>query len=66
MPTVVHFESAKITLQDEFEKVNSQLHGSDSGLFTLENGSRVTIYKGNVLYIEEPTGESGEPMVARA
>jgi hypothetical protein len=63
MPTVVHFESAKITLQDEFEKVNTQLHGSDSGMFVLENGSRVTIYKRNVLYIEEPSGEQVEPGV---
>jgi hypothetical protein len=64
MPTVVHFEGAKVTLQDEFEKVNSQLHGSDSGMFTLENGSRVTIYKANIHYIEEPSGESVEPMVS--
>jgi hypothetical protein len=63
MPTVVHFEGAKVTLQDEFEKVNSQLHGSEGGLFVLENGSRVTIYKANIHYIEEPSGEQG-PMVS--
>jgi hypothetical protein len=58
MPTVVHFNRAEesIRLDEDFDKVNSQHHGSDGGLFNRKVGdsrNRVTIYKSAISYIEE-------------
>jgi hypothetical protein len=69
MPTQVHFIGGEghFTLEEDFDKVNSQLHASDAGQFIRLVGdgrSRVTIYKSGIKYIEEAS--DGAPLVASA
>jgi len=62
MPTHVVFAGGQeITLEQEFDKVNSQLGSADpgAGLFTISHGKdsrRVTVYRDNILYIEDYEG----------
>jgi hypothetical protein len=63
MTTVVHFIGTEKTtrLAEDYDAVNSQLH-ADQGNFSLDGGgSRVTIYKSAIAYIEE-SSESA-PMI---
>jgi hypothetical protein len=58
MPTQIHFIGGEghFRLEEDFDKVNSQLHSNDAGTFTRLVGNshtRVTIYKSGVAYIEE-------------
>jgi hypothetical protein len=66
MPTHVVFTGGEITLEQEFDKVNSQFGGSGAGAeFTISHGGdsrRVVVYRDNVLYIEDYEGV--EPFVA--
>ena len=66
MPTIVQFVGGEsLTLEDDFDRVNQQLAHHDAGLFNRRVGDdrvRVTIYRSNVAYIQEHTGES--PWVA--
>ena len=69
MPTKVVFSGGhEITLREEFDKVNTQLHssGPGAGLFNRLTGgdevARVVVYRENVLYIEDY--EAAEPFVA--
>lgn len=60
MPTVIYFVGpTNLKVREDFEKVTGQLSRHDSGLFTLENSARVTVFKTNVLYLEEPQEGSG-------
>ena len=65
MPTIVQFVGGEsLTLEDDFDRVNKQGQ-HDAGLFNRLVGDdpvRVTIYRSNVAYIQEHTGES--PWVA--
>jgi hypothetical protein len=67
MPTLVHFIGINepVELEEDYQKVNSQLHGSDTGHFTLARGGLATIYKSSVAYIEERASESGS-LIERA
>jgi hypothetical protein len=66
VPTIVQFVGGEsLTLDDDFDEVNQQLGRHDAGLFNRQVGDdrvRVTIYRSNVAYIQEHTGES--PWVA--
>jgi hypothetical protein len=66
VPTIVQFVGGEsLTLDDDFDRVNQQLGDHDAGLFNRLVGDdpvRVTIYRSNVAYIQEHTGES--PWVA--
>lgn len=66
MPTIVQFVGGEsLTLDDDFDRVNQQLGHQNAGLFNRLVGDdhvRVTIYRSNVAYIQEHTGES--PWVA--
>ena len=66
MPTIVQFVGGEsLTLDDDFDRVNQQLGQHDAGLFNRlvgDDRARVTIYRSNVAYIQEHTGES--PWVA--
>lgn len=59
MPTIVHFVgNESITLEESFDNVNMQLAGVPSGgQFTVKTSmrdtARVTVYRDNVLYIED-------------
>jgi hypothetical protein len=68
VPTIVQFVGGEsLTLEDDFDRVNQQLGQHDAGLFNRQVGDdrvRVTIYRSNVAYIQEHTGES--PWVAMA
>jgi hypothetical protein len=66
MPTDVHFIGVgSIQLEEEFDKVNTQLHANDAQFNRLNAGerSRVTIYKSSVAYIEEASEEPGGALV---
>jgi hypothetical protein len=68
MPTQVHFIGGEghFTVEEDFDKVNSQLHASDSGMFIRQVGdsrSRVTVYKSGIAYIEDAA--ESEPLVER-
>jgi hypothetical protein len=57
MPTLVKFVGGTdLVLENEFDKVNSQLGQHGSGLFVSDKERRVTVYRENVLYIEVREG----------
>ena len=60
MPTLIHFVGgADIVLGEDFDKVNNQLASSTGGLFTrFELDDRVSVFRENVLYLEEASGEA--------
>ncbi len=69
MSTQIHFVGGEghFTVEEDYEKVNAELHASDVGRFTRvvgDNRSRVTVYKPAIAYIEETTEVA--PRVASA
>ena len=63
MSSTVHFSGGEepCAVNEDYETVTAALTGNESAQFTRLGGSRVTIYRSSVAYIEE-IGET-EPVV---
>jgi hypothetical protein len=63
MPTYVQFDGGKsVTLDQDFDDVNSQLDTHEAGQFTsMQAGQsrRVTVYRTSIAYIQEQEEKTG-------
>jgi hypothetical protein len=59
MPTIIHFVGAEqpLRLEEDYDKVTAQFIGDEAGHFGGGDRNRVTVYRSNVAYIEEISGE---------
>ncbi len=67
MPTIIQFNNGStITVDDDYDRVNSQLfshaHGGQFKRVDGGNDARVTVYTANIAYIQETEGPD-EPYV---